>query len=221
MKSIKAVFLMSDTAGKRAYDLAKEAGLDLDLIIVNNVCALERAFSIPRDLLLSFGTGIIVPPWVLAMEGMIALNVHAASPGYPGRDPHHFAVYDGAKQYGATMHYMLQSVDAGPITDVEIFDIPTGAYPLQLLELANDACWRLISRFFSAYKKHSTPFELANFVWGKRKSTRKMFLEMCRVDLDMPQDEIARRLRATTMPGYKNLYIDLHGYRFRIEDQAV
>jgi len=220
MKNLSAVFLMSEADGKAAHDLAKKAGVDLDIVILNDLNALEHAFSTPRDLLLSFGTGVIVPPWILAIEGLLALNVHAASPEYPGRDPHHFAVYDGVKQYGATMHYMRQGVDAGAITDVELFDVPTDISPFELLELANDACWKLINRFFSSYKNQCAPFRLDNVVWGSRRSTRKLFLELCRVDFSMSQDEIARRLRATTMPGYKNLYIDLHGFRFRIEDQV-
>lgn len=217
MKIIRAVFLMSEADGNNAYNLAKQAEINLDVVIVSDINALERAFLVPRDLLLSFGTGVIVPPWILAIENLLALNIHAASPEYPGRDPHHFAVYDGVKQYGATMHYMLQSVDAGPITDVELFDVPTDISPFELLELANDACWKLINRFFSSYQNQCVPFRLDNVVWGGRKSTRKMFLEMCRIDHNMSQEEVARRLRATSMSGYCNLFIELHGYKFRIE----
>jgi hypothetical protein len=114
---------------------------------------------------------------------------------------------------------MRQSVDAGPITDVELFDVPTDISPFELLNLANDASWKLISRFFSFYKKQRIPFILDNVVWGKRKSTRKMFLEMCRIDITMSENEITRRLKATAMPGYSNLYIEFHGYRFRMDNR--
>jgi methionyl-tRNA formyltransferase len=221
MKKISAVFLMSELFGKRAFDLAKQARIDLDVVILNDLNALEHAFSRPHDLLLSFGTGTIIPPWILEMEGILALNVHAASPDYPGRDPHHFAVYDGIKKYGATMHYITHSVDAGPIIDVELFDVPSDISPVTLLEMANDAGWKLIQQFFSNYKKQEPPRQLNNIDWGKRKSTRKMFLEMCRVDMTMSQEEISRRLIATSMPGYRNLYIDLYGHRYRIEDHKL
>jgi methionyl-tRNA formyltransferase len=221
MKRLNAVFLMSVASGQRACDLARQAGVDLDVVFVNDVDALERAFSIRHDLLLSFGTGVIVPARILAMPGLLALNVHAASPQYPGRDPHHFAVYDGATQYGATMHYMTQSVDAGPIVDTELFDVPAGVTPSGLLDLANEAGWKLIKRFFAAYKNaQGAPGPLDGLSWGQRKSTRKMFLEMCRIDPSMPKEEITRRYKATAMPGYRNLYVDLHGYRFRIEEPA-
>ncbi len=221
MKRLSAVFLMSDASGHRICDLAKQACVDLDAVFVNDLDALERTFSMRHDLLLSFGTGVIVPAWILEMTGLLAANVHAASPQYPGRDPHHFAVYDGATQYGATMHYMTQSVDAGPIIDVEFFNVPTTVSPFALLDLANEAGWKLIGRFFTAYQSEGAPVPLGGHAWGKSKSTRKMFLEMCRIDPSMPQEEIDRRYRATAMPGYRNLYVDLHGYRFRIEDPAV
>lgn len=221
MKRLSAVFLMSDASRNRIFDLVKQACVDLDVVFVNDSNALERAFTMRHDLLLSFGTGVIVPAWILEMTNLLAVNVHAASPQYPGRDPHHFAVYDGATQYGATMHYMTQSVDAGPIIDVEFFDVPTTVSPFALLDLANEAGWKLISRFFTAYQSEGAPVPLDGHAWGKRKSTRKMFLEMCRIDPSMPQEEIDRRYRATAMPGYRNLYVDLHGYRFRIEDSAV
>jgi methionyl-tRNA formyltransferase len=217
MKNLTAVFLMSEADGNTAYDLAKQAEIDLDVVIVSDLNALEHAFSTPRDLLLSFGTGIIVPPWILAIEGLLALNVHAASPEYPGRDPHHFAVYDGAKRYGATMHYMSQSVDSGPISDIELFDVPNNVSPIQLLELANDSSWILIQRFFSIYKKQGAPSALNNVAWGKRKTTRKMFSELCKVDCAMSEREFERRLRSTTIPGYDNLYLELHGRRFRLD----
>lgn len=221
MKRLNAVFLMSDASGKRALEIAQKAAIDLDVVILDDLNSLEHAFSKPYDLLLSFGTGVIVPSWILATQTVLALNVHAASPDYPGRDPHHFAVYDGATKYGATIHYMTQSVDAGPITDIEIFDVPTNTPPFKLLELANDASWKLIDRFFTVYKKQGAPHQLKNISWGSRKSTRKMFLEMCRIDLTMSPDEITRRFRSTAMPGYNNLYIDLHGHRYRIENQKV
>ena len=219
MKRLSAVFLMADDSGKKACEIAKKAGIDFDVVILNNLNALDHAFSKPHDLLLSFGTGVIVPPRILSMQGTLALNVHAASPDYPGRDPHHFAIYDGVKKYGATIHHMMQSVDAGPIIDIELFFFFLDTTPFRLLELANDAGWRLLERFFAGYKNHGALPKIENIRWGELKFTRKMFLEMCRVDLNMSQEEITKRFKATSMPGHHNLYIDFNGYRFRIEDQ--
>src|SRR5262249_229160 len=56
--------------------------------------------------LISHSTSVIVPASVLEVLQGRAVNIHAASPRYPGRDPHHFAIYDGAARYGATAHVM-------------------------------------------------------------------------------------------------------------------
>lgn len=218
MKCLSTVLLMTEEGGRHACDLAARTGTELDVTIVNDLESLYCSFSTRKDLLLSFGSGVIVPAWILQTPGLLAVNVHAASPNYPGRDPHHFAVYDGATQYGATMHCMTDSVDAGPIIDTELFDVPADITPSELLDLANKAGWKLISRFFKRYRKVEAPAPVADMKWGQRKSTRKMFLDMCRIDPSMPKEEIERRYKATAMPGYRNLYIDLHGYRFRIEE---
>lgn len=218
MKRLSAVLLMPEATGRKTCDIAKQVGLNLNAVIVASSNGLEGAFLARRELLLSFGTGVIVPSHILKTPGLLSLNVHAASPRYPGRDPHHFAVYDGAEQYGATMHYMTQSVDAGPITDVELFDVLGPVTPSDLLERANEAGWALIERFFRRFVTQGAPVPLLDLAWGGRKTTRRMFEELCRIDPTMPAEEFERRIKATEMPGHRNLYIDIHGHRFRIED---
>lgn len=72
------------------------------------------------ECLLAFNTGVIVPANALARYQR-AYNFHAAPPTYPGRDPHHWAVYDNAEEYGVTAHVMSERVDEGPIIAVERF----------------------------------------------------------------------------------------------------
>ena len=86
-----------------------------DMVVVRDLNDLRQATG---DVLLSFATSIIVPKEVIDRFPSGAYNIHAASPDYPGRDPHHFAVYEGATRYGATCHIMSAPVDEGPIVDV-------------------------------------------------------------------------------------------------------
>lgn len=217
MKTLQAVLLMSDESGARLCQLANEIGISLKAEVAGDLPTLTRKFDDPQKLLLSFGTSVIVPAHLLEQPGLLALNVHAASPQYPGRDPHHFAVYDGATKYGATLHFMTSKVDAGPIVDMELFDVPVDVTPASLLDQANQSAWVLLERLLKklAGDKAFAPLEKAN--WGTRKTTRKEFLELCRVDDSMTEVEFARRLRATSMPGYNNLFMELHGHYFRIE----
>jgi methionyl-tRNA formyltransferase len=115
---------------------------------------------------------------------------------------------------------MTSKVDAGPIVDMELFDVPADATPASLLDQANKTAWVLLERLLKklAGDKALAPLDGAN--WGNRKTTRKMFLELCRVDSSMTAVEFARRLRATSMPGYSNLYTEVQGHCFRMEGKT-
>ena len=140
---------------------------ELDAAMTARVTPLLGAHRVVRNLaelrqaegtgLFSFSTSIIVPSDVLRRFDGAAYNLHAASPEYPGRDPHHWAVYDGATRYGATLHQMTPRVDDGPIIDVEWFDVEAGTMPPQLLAAANAAALRLLARVAPQLQRSGAP----------------------------------------------------------------
>src|ERR1700730_7426066 len=77
-----------------------------------------------RARLIAFVTPEIVPASILARLGYGAFNFHPGPPAYPGWAPSHFALYDQATEFGATLHVMVKRVDAGSIVDVALFAIP-------------------------------------------------------------------------------------------------
>src|SRR5580693_8770139 len=89
-----------------------------------------------RARLIAFVTAEIVPPSVLALLGYGAFNFHPGPPSYPGWAPAHFALYDEARQFGATVHAMVEQVDAGPIIEFASFPIPPHTSVLGLEGLA-------------------------------------------------------------------------------------
>jgi methionyl-tRNA formyltransferase len=218
VRKLSAILLMPAEFGALALALAKEVGLILDAVVVNDLSALQIGCERSPELLLSFCTGVIVPESILASPNMLAINIHTASPEYPGRDPHHFASYDRATRYGATMHYMTARVDDGPIIDIEIFDVNSTVKPAQLLARSSEAGLVLMRRLFSRLEADKPMLPMKDMHWGQRKSTRKMFLDMCKVDSNMSLEEFNRRLHATSMPGYSNLFVEIHGRRFRLMD---
>lgn len=178
---------------------------------------LEQAWPTKKwDLLLSFGTSVIVPRRILDTPGLCAVNIHGASPAYPGRDPHHWAAYDGAAEYGATLHYMVPAVDQGAIIGVETFPVEKGCPPHRLLAQSNLASMRLYERFMANFLREGPP-PATDIKWGPRVTKRADFIELCRIAPDMPEEEFKRRLHATSAPGRQNLYTEIHGRRFRIE----
>jgi methionyl-tRNA formyltransferase len=77
-----------------------------------------------RARLIAFATPEIVSQNILEKLGYGAFNFHPGPPSYPGWAPAHFALYERATEFGATVHVMVEQVDAGPIIDVELFPIP-------------------------------------------------------------------------------------------------
>lgn len=167
--------------------------------------------------LFSFSTSIIVPPDVLQRFDGAAYNLHAASPEYPGRDPHHWAVYDGAMRYGATLHQMTPRVDDGPISAVEWFEVGAGTTPVRLLAEANVAALRLLARVAPLLGRPGMLVPDPALRWTGVKHTRADFLAMCQVPLDISAAELARRICAFDSPNHHNLSVMLHGRRFFLE----
>lgn len=172
-----------------------------------------------QDVLISFGTGVIVPEKILEKLGA-AYNIHAASPDYPGRDPHHFAIYDNVRQYGATLHIMTKKVDAGPIVGVELFDVPKDVAPMDLLTLANKAGLLLLERtLVNMLDSDARPMiTLNNICWGKVKRTRRDFYNLCEITPDITLEEFEKRRKACFNSRYNNMHVKIHGYRFVLKD---
>src|SRR4029079_998386 len=78
-----------------------------------------------RARLIAFSSAVIVPPGILSALGFGAYNFHPGPPEYPGWAPAHFALYEGAAEFGATAHAMAERVDSGPIVAVSRFTIPS------------------------------------------------------------------------------------------------
>lgn len=172
------------------------------------------------DIVLSFLNPFVIPSVVLTHSGGRAFNVHPALPDYPGRDPQHFAFYEGATSTGATLHRMESSVDSGEILDV--IEAPTDR-SFGVMHFINES-----ERLSLEILSKNLPAIIAGTIrrvvqqqWrDSAKSTRKMFMEMCRIEPDMNREEVARRIESFFNPSHRSIYIDLHGYRFIYEPDA-
>lgn len=183
-----------------------------DHIVVRSATELTAASG---DILLSYGTSLIVPQDQLD-RFRAAYNIHAAPPDYPGRDPHHFAIYDGVKRYGATCHVMTSRVDEGPIVDVEWFDVAPEETPEGLLKRADLAAVTIIHKL--GLRLQSGPLSPIGQTWGSRKTKRSDFLAMCQIYPDISREEFDRRYRAFNSDHHNNLIIVVQGKTFRIEN---
>jgi methionyl-tRNA formyltransferase len=170
-----------------------------------------------RARLIAFVTAEIVPPSVLARLGYGAFNFHPGPPAYPGWAPSHFALYDQASEFGATVHVMVERVDAGPIIEVAPFPVPPHITVLGLEGLAYAHLaflfWRMAKWMAS---DPASPLALP-IQWGHRKYSRQNYRAMCDIPLDISKSELDRRIRVFGGNHFgMSPTIHLHGAEFRV-----
>jgi methionyl-tRNA formyltransferase len=211
--SEKSIVLLTSHTGKTLESAVGFFGIDR-CEVVNTV---DQLVKVKARRLLTMATTEIIPPNILYSFVDGAFNIHSASPEFPGRDPHNWAIYSGAERYGATLHRMTSRVDEGEIIDVEWFDVPKNIKPKELLSLADAASIRLLGKHSEALRDFQHIPQKGNFQWGGIKRSRKDLINMCRIDADLDLEEFNRRLLAFNSDGYSNLFTEIHGRAFRIE----
>lgn len=167
--------------------------------------------------MLSFLNPFVIPASYLASSEGRCFNVHPATPDFPGRDPQHWAFYEGATEAGATLHRMDESVDSGEIVDVMTAPSPRSDGVMRHIERSEVLATQLLLRHLPALLADGVK-PTADRQWRTQaRRTRADFLRMCRLSPDLPADEIRRRIDAFYNPAHRSIHIDLHGYRFVYE----
>jgi methionyl-tRNA formyltransferase len=169
-----------------------------------------------RARLIAFVTPVIVPGSILTQLGYGALNFHPGPPSYPGWAPSHFALYDQATEFGATVHVMVEQVDAGPIVDVALFPVPAEISVLGLEGLAYAHLAQLFWRMAKSLATDAAPPPPRPVKWGRRKCTRRAYRALCDIPFDLAKDEFDRRIKIFG-GNYFGVTptIHLHGVEFR------
>jgi methionyl-tRNA formyltransferase len=190
----------------------------LTVITVNSAAELAAMDSdlLGRARLIAFVTAEIVPQSVLARLGYGAFNFHPGPPNYPGWAPAHFALYDQARQFGATLHVMVEQVDAGPIIDASFFPVPADISVFGLEGLAYAHLAQLFWRRAKSLATDPEPPPALPIEWGSRKYSRRAYRAICDIPLDIPKEELDRRIKVFGGNHFGiSPTINLHGIEFR------
>jgi methionyl-tRNA formyltransferase len=84
----------------------------------------DRISTLRPDFVFSFYYRRMLKPALLSAGARGALNVHGSLlPKYRGRAPINWAVINGERETGATLHYMVEKPDAGDIVDQQAVPI--------------------------------------------------------------------------------------------------
>ena len=206
-----------------AYDFLKK--LNLNVIGVwsekRNEKIPEEIFSWKGDYIFSFQSYVIVPKEILD-NAKICINIHPASPEYPGSGGPAWAIYDEVKYYGCTAHIMNERIDNGAILKVKRFNIlPTDT----ITSLLHRAKLNAIILFYEMAqdlfinKKTIDQFILENNHEKWSGVDRKIYQvnKMRFIDSDIDLVEFEKRVKAFHSVDYP-LKLKFHGKNFVLED---
>ena len=205
MKSNGPRFLFLGKAGELTCERAAEY---LSLHAPTRVEMGQRGdlFPVPKgeglwDYLISYLSPWIVPQWLLEKTWCAAVNFHPGPPEYPGIGCTNFALYEGATRYGVTCHSMERVPDTGSIIRAVYFPL----YQEDTVLSLTHRCYAHLSSLF--YEMADRMLSGASLPTSEQSWTRRPFRRaeldaLCRLTPDMSSDEVKRRIRATTFPGY-------------------
>jgi methionyl-tRNA formyltransferase len=187
----------------------------LPVLTSEDLAAVETAV-LRRARLIAFTTNVIVPQTVLDQLGYGAYNFHPGPPQYPGWAPAHFALYDRATEFGATLHAMVERVDAGPIVDVARFAIPPQIGVTGLEELAYANLAQMFWRSAELLATRAEPLPELAIQWSEKRNSRRGYEAICDIPLNIPQHELEHRIKVFGASHHGiSPTINLHGIQFR------
>jgi len=149
-------------------------------------------------------------PWILS-ESLIqnaaqaAINFHPGPPSYPGTGCYNFAIYHQEKEYGVTCHHLSKKVDTGKIIYVKKFPLHQSDGISDLIKRTyvylNFIFFEITSGLLS---KRTLPE--SDLIWERKPYTKKDLNDLCKLSNKMSDEEINKRVRATTFPGKPGPY---------------
>ncbi len=193
---------------------------NLNFTFINNENDLLNHFHqlIDKPILITYNTNIIIKQDILNLCTS-AYNVHAASPEFPGRDPHHWAIYRKAKIYGATLHEIDKFVDNGSIIKVKTFDVKFEDNPQSLLEKANNNALELLNWLLDQLNNQKSIPINTNLRWNNIKTKRIDLLEICNLTEITDKEEVELRINAFYLQKFPNLFIVKFNQKFYLFDK--
>ncbi|PKQ29463.1 MAG: hypothetical protein CVT60_05240 [Actinobacteria bacterium HGW-Actinobacteria-10] len=165
------------------------------------------------DYIVSYLSPLIVPERLLQRANVAAVNFHPAPPEFRGVAPASFALYEGATEYGVTCHHMAPRVDWGELIEVRRFPVLETDSVESLLTRAHARLLEMFREIMSGVAAGEA-LPSAEGVWREHLYTRAEIDALCKLEVDMSEIEVARRIRATTYPGMPGAYVQMWGRRF-------
>jgi methionyl-tRNA formyltransferase len=171
----------------------------------------ELAASLAPDLVLSVFYRDLLPDGVLRSARLAALNLHPSLlPAYRGRAPLNWALVNGERETGVSLHHMVAKADAGDIVAQRKIPIDERETALSLYLKIEQAGIEILAEalpLVEAGRAPRLPQELSRSTYfGRRRP------EDGRIDWSWPAERIDRLVRAVAPP-WPGAFAEIEGRR--------
>ncbi|MCE5207095.1 MAG: hypothetical protein LLG42_02165 [Chloroflexi bacterium] len=222
MKTDKSILFLG-----KEQDAHCDKALDFCLRNFTNVTAFlgkwgdrlsEEAKDWEGDYIISYLSRWVVPEALLKRARVAAFNFHPGSPDYPGIGCINFALYEESQEYGVTCHHMEPKVDTGRIIAVKRFPIFPGDCVRSLLARTHDIQLVLFYEVLGILIS-GNDLPVSDEKWSRPPFTRKEFNELGKITITMDDQEVSRRVRATSYGIYQPV-VEIAGYTFVLKSDT-
>ncbi|HAK18166.1 MAG TPA: phosphoribosylglycinamide formyltransferase, partial [Lachnospiraceae bacterium] len=164
LKDVEIACVLSNNPGAYALTRAKNAGIpalclspkDYETRERFNEALLRKLQELSPDLIVLAGFLVAIPEAVIRAFPMKIINIHPSlipsfcGKGYYGLKVHERALERGVKVTGATVHFVDEGMDSGPIILQKAVEIPDGITPQELQQkVMKEAEWLILPRAIS------------------------------------------------------------------------
>ena len=173
-----------------------------------------RLKSLAPDFLFSFYYRLMLKPELLALAPRGAFNMHGSLlPKYRGRVPVNWAIINGERETGATLHEMVAKPDAGRIVDQQSVPILPDDTALEVFNKVTVAAEMVLDRSLPKLVAGTAELRAQDLSQGSYFGGRRP--EDGRIDWRQPARSVHDLVRAVAPP-YPGAFSDIAGVRVRI-----
>lgn len=154
------------------------------------------------DLLVSMSFNQILRKRIINFAPLGFINCHAgALPFYRGRNPLNWALINGEKAFGITVHMVDEGIDTGDIVVREMFDISEQDNYQTLLELAVTECANVLEKAVKQFRDKTVKTINQDTIHpvGTYFGIRTFGDEL--IDFQLSSERLFNFVRAITLPG--------------------
>lgn len=216
------IVLGSNRYGDRVYNWLTNRDEANVLCMVTEESQYDVVKELGPDLLVCAGFKYIIPREILDLPELGTVNLHASYLPYNrGYNPSYWSIVEDVPA-GATVHYVTEALDSGPIIDREEVEVRPDDTGKSLYERLEDKLVELFKENWEAIRTGTVETTEQPESCGTH-HYRREFIDECELDLEdqVTAGEFIDRLRALTFPPYRNAYFTREGETYYVDLDVV